>query len=576
MKKSLSRILSVVLAVLMILSAVSVSVSATEIVANGRCGDDLTWVLDSEGTLTISGTGAMWNGDDCLWNGEQSYNAYRADIKTVIINEGVTNVAENAFDSFSMLESVFVSSSVKTIEYSAFESCENLTEVTLSEGLTRIEGRAFSNCSALADITLPEGLTRIDESAFSYCSVLSDITLPESLTHIGQLSFTGTGITSVRIPKNVKSIQGPITDSALFEGYTVDENNQYFSVDEKCNLFNKDKTKLVHLLFDPDMKEYTVPDYVTEIGQLAFGFNFFLEKINIPDSVKVIDDMAFTGTFSLKELALPRNLEELCCFNKYGEISFYAVDKLTIPEVDSYTCNLDNEYEDDTSHNHYQVFDYLPFLSEITVYDKDFDFTGLTIGLVENAKIYNMEKFQEYQDALVDEIVTLYSYLNLGYGTGEYDYPDIHERDFFDTNAEPDFVIDETKYYRFPGFTVRCFKGSTAESYAQKYGFNIEYLCDGHVEKVIPGYAADCYEDGLADRVVCTECDAVLSEHEIIPASHKNENGDGICDECGEMIVDCSHICHKTGFLGFFAKIAVFFWRLFGTNPVCECGAAHY
>ena len=38
----------------------------------------------------------------------------------------------------------------------------------------------------------------------------------------------------------------------------------------------------------------------------------------------------------------------------------------------------------------------------------------------------------------------------------------------------------------------------------------------------------------------------------------------------------CDHMCHQGGIVGFFWKIVNFFSKLFGSNPVCGCGMAHY
>ena len=78
------RLLSFVLAVLMIASLLPATALAADIVDSGTCGaegngSNLTWTLDSEGTLTISGTGAMENyfSDDAPWTAQ--------DVKTVVI-----------------------------------------------------------------------------------------------------------------------------------------------------------------------------------------------------------------------------------------------------------------------------------------------------------------------------------------------------------------------------------------------------------------------------------------------------------------------------------------------------------
>lgn len=56
------RIVSFILAALLICTLLPTSVFAADIVASGTCGaqgDNLAWSLDSDGTLTISGTGEM-------------------------------------------------------------------------------------------------------------------------------------------------------------------------------------------------------------------------------------------------------------------------------------------------------------------------------------------------------------------------------------------------------------------------------------------------------------------------------------------------------------------------------------
>ena len=51
---------------------------------------------------------------------------------------------------------------------------------------------------------------------------------------------------------------------------------------------------------------------------------------------------------------------------------------------------------------------------------------------------------------------------------------------------------------------------------------------------------------------------------------------DGCRYEVSDEVEVCTHMCHQGGFLGFFWNIINFFNKLFGLNPFCGCGVAHY
>lgn len=99
-----------------------------------------------------------------------------------------------------------------------------------------------------------------------------------------------------------------------------------------------------------------------------------------------------------------------------------------------------------------------------------------------------------------------------------------------------------------------------------------------------------CTENGHYIEVVyCTveACHAIVSaETKIIPLkNHEDLNSDNHCDVCeknltvgdGEKPEVCSHMCHSSNaFLSFLWKIINFFSMLFGANPTCSCGVAHY
>ena len=127
MKKTI-KILSVVLAILMVMSVIPITASAATY--SGTCGENITWEFDdATGILTISGTGNMY---DYLKNNRPKYETYKSQIETVIINDGVNQIGTCAFYQYENLKNVTISDSVKTIETSAFYGCTGLKTIYVS------------------------------------------------------------------------------------------------------------------------------------------------------------------------------------------------------------------------------------------------------------------------------------------------------------------------------------------------------------------------------------------------------------------------------------------------------------
>ena len=163
----------------------------------GKCGDNLEWILDTEGHLTISGRGQMT---------DDPWSTYKDVIKTVTIENGVTNIRYDAFHYCYNLESVTIPESVTSIGSEAFSECDNLTSVTIPGSVTSIDFGSFEYCDNLCSVTIEEGVTGIGERAFGCCDKLSSITLPQSLTYIDDAAFaTCYSLDSITIPANVTS-----------------------------------------------------------------------------------------------------------------------------------------------------------------------------------------------------------------------------------------------------------------------------------------------------------------------------------------------------------------------------------
>ena len=179
--------------------------AADEIQAgSGSCGTNLTWTLDEEGLLTISGTGEMTN-----WSIRTNAPWYsqRTSIREVRIEVGVTSIGVCAFYNCSSLTSVTIPESVTSIETAAFEDCRGLTSVTIPEGVASIKYDTFRDCSSLASVTIPSSVTSIGSSAFYGCSSLTSVTIGNGVTSIGGNTFYNcSSLTSVTIPEGVTSI----------------------------------------------------------------------------------------------------------------------------------------------------------------------------------------------------------------------------------------------------------------------------------------------------------------------------------------------------------------------------------
>ena len=136
--------------------------------------DNLTWTLDADGKLTISGTGAMKD-----YNAAENLSpAYmNSDVKKVVIEDGVTSIGELAFFKCSNLTNITIPDSVTCIAYAAFHGCSSLSSITIPNSVTSIGVYAFVVCSSLTSITIPDGVTSIGYGAFSECSSLKTISL---------------------------------------------------------------------------------------------------------------------------------------------------------------------------------------------------------------------------------------------------------------------------------------------------------------------------------------------------------------------------------------------------------------
>ena len=223
------------------LTSNALGVDESKIVSYWNEGN-LTWKLDANGTLTISGTGAMKDYND---NDNRSPIYKNSSVKKIVVEKGVTSIGESAFENCSSLTSVMIPDSVISIGTSAFHSCSRLPSITIPDSVTSIGNFAFEACNSLSSITLSNNITSIGNWAFHGCS-LTSITIPDSVTSIGAMAFHScSNLKSITIPDSVTSIE-----SAVFYNCT-------------------------------SLTSITIPDSVTSIGESAFSNCSSLQTISL-------------------------------------------------------------------------------------------------------------------------------------------------------------------------------------------------------------------------------------------------------------------------------------------------------
>lgn len=341
MKKT-NKILSVFLALLMIVSIIPMSSITANAATSGSCGDNLTWTFDeATGTLTISGTGAMYDCYD-FESYEYPWEKIQNDIINVVIEEGVTTIGDSAFGWCYNLSDITISDTVTTIgEYalsttnlrtiyipaSVIEICDSalyqnreLEYIEVSEDnslYSNDENGVLFNKDKTIIVQYPIGNSResyiipdsvriVGDGAFDQAFYLTKVTIPEGVTTIENAAFLNCDFDNIYIPGSVISISAlSLGDVANIE---VDENNAVFSSDDFGVLYNKDKTTLIGYPSKNNRSRFVVPDSVKNISGYAFYGCDNLEEIILPNNLKVIDGDAFRYCDKLTSITLPESL----------------------------------------------------------------------------------------------------------------------------------------------------------------------------------------------------------------------------------------------------------------------------
>lgn len=265
---------------LCMLAALTAEIFAADIVASGYCGGEgdgknLTWTLDSEGVLTISGLGKMKDYENDNKNRAPWYSS-RKSLKKLVLKSGITSIGDYAFfDCSNLTGDLKIPSNVHSIGENAFGYCSGFNgSLTIENGVVEIKKYAFYHCKGFTgSLKIPNSVTYIGVYAFYDCAGFTgDLIIGDGVTTIERGAFSGCyrfkG--TLKIGNSVTSIgEGAFTSCRGFTGSLI------------------------------------IPDSVTSIGQQAFSFCAGLNgSLIIGNGVTKIQSWAFVNCTGIKKVII--------------------------------------------------------------------------------------------------------------------------------------------------------------------------------------------------------------------------------------------------------------------------------
>ena len=373
---------------------------------SGKCGDNLKWELDTNGTITISGTGEM--SEYAFQTSQHQFTAEENEqymqelenhkfpwfeknspelITNIIIEDGVESISDMAFYGTS-IKSISLPNSVKKIGKSSIANCAELEKITLSDNISEIPTGAFNSDYKLTSIELPTKLTSIGASAFLNCESLESIDIPDTVTEIGDRAFANSGLRMLVIPSGVTAVN-------------YDLCNENHNLNEVVFSPNTKSVEMTAFSGCSNLKNIDLPDGLEKIGKMAFLSSVYA-RLYIPQSETDIEKKAFNDNAVIYGYANSAAEE----FAKNNDIKFVAVNS-----HDEYLSLL--TYSDTDNSSYKSAIDELSQLGIINGFE---DGTFRPDNNVTNIQLLKMAICSLGEDGYMAEAVENGGYPN-GYNT---------------------------------------------------------------------------------------------------------------------------------------------------------------
>lgn len=226
-----------------------------------------------------------------------------------------------------------------------FDECKNLEAVTFEGTDIKVPDICFKLCKRLKNIDL-RSIKIVGKGGFSGCESLDFDILPKDI-RVNDSAFSGCGIKHITV-ENLNSIEGTekvfyncrqLTEAVIeVRGANIPQDVKEIPIKlfSRCSnlkkvLFTGMTGKITSIGFaafaDTALKEFTIPENVKKIGNIAFFKTEQLTEITLPEKLKTIGRQTFSES-GLKSITLPDSVEftETECFR-----DCYNLEEVTLP-----------------------------------------------------------------------------------------------------------------------------------------------------------------------------------------------------------------------------------------------------
>ena len=311
-----------------------------------QCGENLYWAYNN-GTLTIGGSGAMYDSHELLSYRQQSW--FPDAVTAVSLPNGMTHIGATAFADCSNLTSITIPSTVTSIGEEAF-AWSGLERITLPESVQDIAEMAFVKCGKMTNFVwrgTPSTLGNAYNHMFLGCNQLDTVIAPARMWEC--TSANADIHTYYGFPSHIRYVEvtsGELSSNAIsyiassYESLTTLDISAVSNATLPTQAFASwTALETLHLPVNltiipyqmvygcTNLSSISIPNYVQEFGNEAFSGCVKLHSIDFADGQNLlsIGQYAFYNCSTLVSVTVPEGVQTLGAYAFYNNASLVKI-----------------------------------------------------------------------------------------------------------------------------------------------------------------------------------------------------------------------------------------------------------